>query len=446
MLNRRMENAEVKAESVDHDRIPNRKAQRRLWAARAQRNVDLCLREQGEKRPRSSSAPPPTRRGNATKEATKGLKQNFSRLERVARTAWLAFSRRTRPWLMLEAEGWCQLHGSAWYDASNERMPAGPIRQQRHIDLLCEKVHGFEVVLNFFALDLRFAVEPFWHWEEGNPIPLLESFDYITCYFAFYECPTLTKTALTTLNQLLHYLDVSPAGRPDLLVLICLNCVWLNERLLELHHARQMHIGWHGDLTISSFKHFSCLMNARVGILEVARENRNGQTSRRAPQIKRLHDAAVKSRKGRETREIVFARQKEIMLAAAQGYYETLHDEPNKIKIGHKNLTNPEHSCSAMACERWVIKSGAAVDPLYRKTMDKIRKYMTQHSMDVKVEEDAIKQTKGESGLKKSVLKSDLIAVLRTRGYKKFMGRDGIDDSSGDEVIEVDYGSDEEDI
>ena len=154
------------------------------------------------------------------------------------------FKTESRAKVFLRAAEWCATH--EWYStpvAEAARAAADP--NEAHLALLATHVPGFRTVWFSFESDLRIAVEPFWEWEEGNPVPLIENLDKIACYFAFYDRPLLVKVAQLTLRHFLHYTDVSAAGRPDLLVLICHNCMWLNERFIELHHSMQVriHIG-----------------------------------------------------------------------------------------------------------------------------------------------------------------------------------------------------------
>ena len=352
------------------------------------------------------------------KEATKTAKLQFGRLESVNRISWFIWSTIVRTFVFENAEEWCRRfhEDKSWFSPKTGSVDS-QATQEYYLGLLLAHVPGFRATYQFYQVDLRYATEPFWAWEEGNPLPLLENLDIIVYYFAFYDRPTLTKASLITLSLMLHYTNVDPDGRPDLLALISLNCMWLNERWVELHHSRQVQgVSWNKDLTIDDFKRFSCLTSARTTASAGAKADLRAKARRGMSQLKQLHRSIRTGKRNQRTRELEAAFQKDQLEKAARGDMHEFADAPIKIEVGYDIATNPTHRCSLAACKKWLEKSGSSVDPLMntKSLADLLEMCTTHDGIDLAL----AKQNKKDLGGTARLLKTDLVMLLREAGYE----------------------------
>eukprot|EP00947_MAST-08B_sp_MAST-8B-sp1_P001342 g1342.t1 len=250
------------------------------------------------------------------KKKPTGLSVNYDRAEKIFRITWWAFANVVRPWVLGECRGWCdKFHAEEeWYSRAKTDPPVNPTEEdkaadeKRHLILLCKYVPGFRTFWLEMETDLRTMVEPFWEWEKGNFKPLFHSIIQVASLFAFYERPTLTKTAVVTLWLLYYYSNLEDRnGRPDLLVLIAANC-WT--------------------------------MNERVG------------------------------KKNKGTRDVTVKFLKESFVKAAKGGFSRWKDEPVKCDVGLLRLLDDgaiPHACSLASVEGWIQKAAEDFDPLVRK-------------------------------------------------------------------------------
>ena len=326
--------------------------------------------------------PQPAIKASKTKKATpSGLSLNYDRSEKICRTTWWAFIAVVRPWVLGACRSWCGQHHaeSAWY----KREKTAPLPDDakaeliaddewRHLVLLCKHVPGFRTFWLELETDLRLMVEPFWEWEKGNFKPLFEHCIEIAALFAFYERPHLTKTAVFTVWLLLHYSDLQHGrGRPDLLVLIAANCWALNERIVELHHARQsLGMKWTRDVSLEDFKRLSCLTPFRSEALAKEAETETSSAKQATPRIKQLHERIIRGKKNEETRAVTINFLKDAFVKAAKGEYKQWEKQPVRVNVGLARLLDEnvlDHPCSIAAVERWISGSAVDFDVLIRK-------------------------------------------------------------------------------
>ena len=351
------------------------------------------------------------------KKKPTGLSVNYDRAEKIFRITWWAFANVVRPWVLGECRGWCdKFHAEEeWYRRQKTDPPVDPTEkdkaadEKRHLILLCKHVPGFRTFWLEIETDLRTMVEPFWEWEKGNFKPLFHSIIQVASLFAFYERPTLTKTAVVTLWLLYYYSNLEDRnGRPDLLVLIAANCWAMNERVVELHHARQSRgMKWTRDLDLTDFKHFSCLTSFRSKML--ARRDTANTTARKdtVPRIKSLHIAIEKGKKNKGTRDVTVKFLKESFVKAAKGGFSRWKNEPVKCDVGLQRLLEDDHfphACSLIAVERWIQKAAEDFDPLVRKHL--------------KAELQQMCEERGLAWKKQTLLKPQLAQMLRDNGYE----------------------------
>ena len=369
------------------------------------------------------------------KKEEKEVKLNFTRLESLMRMMYLMFHFTTRAWVLEHAEGWCKQH--SWYPGEfypgsvgcleeypswdMTEMPEGLERQMHHISLLSLHVPGFKAVWFHYELDLKYAVWPFWCWEEGDPIPLIEALPYIATYLAFYARPTLTKVALIMLQQMLHYSNVSEEGRPDLLVLIFKNCMYLNERLIELHHSSQSRdMSWNGVRTIDHFARNGNLMAARKDLKERALWARRAHVTERMSQIRLLHDRLVTGPKNGQTRDLMIEREKEEFTKAASGQYPGLASAPVKIEEGYDVLVGGG-KFSVASMDTALDAAAELIDPLLGQKLTELKTFCAEENIDLVAAMNIKKAAAAATGgpaIHHSLLKVDLVKLLREADHK----------------------------
>lgn len=366
----------------------------------------------------------------ASKASVKGedkeeVKLNFTRLESLLRLIYLVFHFVVRDWVLERAEKWCQTYSETWYRGARRTVPflrRGRERQEHHLALLSEHVPGFKTVWFHYELDLHYAVWPFWCYEEGDPIPFLEAMPYVACYMAHYGRPTLTKVALLMLVQILHYTDVSDAGRPDLLILIVLNCMWLNERIVELHHSVQSrNMSWNGVRTIDHFKRNANLSAARMDLKEKAKWARHVERKNRRSQIATIHRRLWTGKANEETREVLEETMKQEFVDAAMGKRAELKNAPVGIERGYELLV-AGGKFSVASTEQAIAKAAEDIDPLSNAEYK-------QHELEQWCDNNGINRVK-ELEKKKvaallsgkrchhTLLKKDMAKLLREIGFQ----------------------------
>ena len=401
--------------------------QEETWALDSVKAAALCkLKRKREAKPSTPAAaatsstatkqPKRNKKGKAKAEGeSKEVKLNFGRLESLLRLLYLMFHFNTRTWVLEHAEVWCQQHD--WYSPLYVFLwPHGLQRQEYHLSLLSDNVPGFRAVWFHYELDLHYAVWPFWCWEEGSPIELIAALPYIACYMAYYGRPTLTKVALLMLQQIVHYCDVSSEGRPDLLVLLCQNCTFLNERLIELHHSNQSRsISWTGARNIDHFKRNTNLVAARKDLQERARWARHAHQKESSGQIRTIHQRLLTGQANEQTRQLIMERQKEEFRTAAAGGRVDLKNAPIKIEIGYSKIPALIHSL-----DTYLDSAADQIDPLLLSEHEELKTWCRNNGINLaEVLEGgkAFAIAQGQPPPHHVLLKTDLAKCLRNIGF-----------------------------